>query len=202
MAGGKDIAMLRKLVVGAYQTNCYILGCKQTNQGLVIDPGDEVLRIVKEIARSGLTLKYIAITHGHMDHVGGVSELHRITKAPVLIHRLDAGALGETPDGFLEEGQTLQVGNYSISIIHTPGHSAGGVCLHAPGAVFTGDSLFAGSVGRTDFPGGSHELLIEGVRRKIFSLGNELRVYPGHGPESTIGRERQTNPFFRLTRYA
>jgi glyoxylase-like metal-dependent hydrolase (beta-lactamase superfamily II) len=194
--------MLRKLVVGPYQTNCYILGCKQTNQGLVIDPGDDVFRIIKEITRSGLTLKGIAITHGHIDHVGGVSELKRITKAPVLIHRLDAAALGVRPDGFLEEGQLLQVGNYTLSIIHTPGHSAGGVCLHAPGAVFTGDSLFAGSVGRTDFPGGSHELLVEGVGRKIFPLGDDLRVYPGHGPESTVGRERQTNPFFRLTRYA
>jgi glyoxylase-like metal-dependent hydrolase (beta-lactamase superfamily II) len=193
--------MLRRLVVGPYQTNCYILGCKQTNQGLVIDPGDEVLRIVKEITRSGLTIKYIAITHGHIDHVGGVSELKRITKAPVLIHRLDAGALGARPDGFLEEGEVVQVGTYSISIIHTPGHSAGGVCLYAPGAVFTGDSLFAGSVGRTDFPGGSHELLVEGVRRKIFPLGDGLRIYPGHGPESTIGRERQTNSFFRLARY-
>ena len=198
----KGFNMLRKLVVGPYQTNCYILGCKETNQGLVIDPGDEVFRIIKEITRSGLTIKYIAITHGHVDHVGGVPELKRITKAPVLIHRLDAGGLGARPDGFLEEGQIIQVGNYSISIIHTPGHSPGGVCLYAPGAVFTGDSLFAGSVGRTDFPGGSHELLIEGVRRKIFPLGDELRVYPGHGPESTIGRERKTNPFFRLSRYA
>ena len=194
--------MLRRLVVGPYQTNCYILGCKQTNQGLVIDPGDEALRIVKEITRSGLSIKYIAITHGHIDHVGGVSELKRITKAPVLIHRLDAGALGARPDGFLEEGEVVQVGTYTISIIHTPGHSAGGVCLYAPGAVFTGDTLFAGSVGRTDFPGGIHELLVEGVRGKIFSLGDDLRIYPGHGPESTIGRERQTNPFFRLTRYA
>jgi hydroxyacylglutathione hydrolase len=194
--------MLRKLVVGPYQSNCYILGCKQTKQGLVIDPGDEVLRIVKEITRAGLTIKYIAVTHGHIDHVGGVSELKRITKAPVLIHRLDAGAVSIRPDGFLEEGQNLQVGNYSVSIIHTPGHSPGGVCLHAPGVVFTGDTLFAGSVGRTDFPGGSHELLVEGVRRKIFPLGDDLRVYPGHGPESSIGRERQTNPFFRLTRYA
>jgi hydroxyacylglutathione hydrolase len=194
--------MLRKLVVGPYQTNCYILGCKQTNQGLVIDPGDEVLRIVKEITRSGLNINHIAITHGHIDHVGGVSELKRITKAPVLIHRLDAGALGVRPDGFLEEGQVFQVGTYSLSIIHTPGHSAGGVCLYAPGAVFTGDTLFAGSVGRTDFPGGSHELLVEGVRKKIFPLGEGLRIYPGHGPESTIGRERQTNPFFRLARYA
>ena len=194
--------MLRKLVVGPYQTNCYILGCKQTKQGLVIDPGDEVLRIVKEITRAGLTIKYIAVTHGHIDHVGGVSELKRITKASVLIHRLDAGAVSTRPDGFLEEGQNLHVGNYSVSIIHTPGHSPGGVCLHAPGVVFTGDTLFAGSVGRTDFPGGSHELLVEGVRRKIFPLGDDLRVYPGHGPESSIGRERQTNPFFRLTRYA
>ncbi len=194
--------MLRKLVVGPYQTNCYILGCKDTSQGLVIDPGDEVLRIVKEITRSGLTIKYIVITHGHIDHVGGVPELKRMTKAPVLIHRLDAGGLTTRADGFLEEGQIIHVGNYTISILHTPGHSPGGVCLYAPGVVFTGDSLFAGSVGRTDFPGGSHELLIEGVRRKIFSLGDDLRVYPGHGPESTIGRERQTNPFFRLTRYA
>lgn len=194
--------MLRKLVVGPYQTNCYILGCKETNQGLVIDPGDEVLRIVKEISRSGLEIKYIAITHGHIDHVGGVSELKHITKAPVLIHRLDAGALGTKPDGFLEEGQSLQVGNYTLSVIHTPGHSPGGVCLYAPGAVFTGDTLFAGSVGRTDFPGGSHELLVQGVRQKIFPLGDSLRVYPGHGPESTIGRERMTNPFFRLARYA
>ncbi len=194
--------MLRKLVVSPYQTNCYILGCKQTNQGLVIDPGDEVPRIVKEITRSGLIINYIAITHGHIDHVGGVSELKRITKAPVLIHRLDAGALEAGPDGFLEEGQVLQVGTYTISIVHTPGHSAGGVCLYAPGAVFTGDTLLAGSVGRTDFAGGSHELLVEGVRRKIFPLGDHLRIYPGHGPESTIGRERRTNPFFRLARYA
>jgi len=194
--------MLRRLVVGPYQINCYILGCKQTNEGLVIDPGDEVIRIVKEITRSGLTIKYIAITHGHIDHVGGVSELKRITKAPVLIHRLDAGALGARPDGFLEEGEVVQVGTYTISIIHTPGHSAGGVCLYAPGAVFTGDTLFAGSVGRTDFPGGSHEMLVERVRGKIFPLGDDLRIYPGHGPESTIGRERQNNPFFRLARYA
>jgi hydroxyacylglutathione hydrolase len=194
--------VLRRLVVGPYQTNCYILGCKETQQGLVIDPGDEVFRIIKEITRSALTIKYIAITHGHVDHVGGVSELKRITKAPVLIHRLDAAALSTKPDGFLEEPQILQVGNYSISIIHTPGHSSGGVCLCAPGAIFTGDTLFSGSVGRTDFPGGSHELLVEGVRRKIFPLGDDLRIYPGHGPESTIGRERQTNPFFRLSRYA
>lgn len=194
--------MLRRIVVGPYQTNCYVLGCKETNHGMVIDPGDEVLRIVKEINRLGLEIKYIAITHGHIDHVGGVSELKRITKAPVLIHRLDADALGNRPDGFLEEGQSLQVGNYSISVIHTPGHSPGGVCLYAPGAVFTGDALFAGSVGRTDFPGGSHELLVQGVRQKIFPLGDSLRVYPGHGPESTIGRERMTNPFFRLARYA
>ena len=189
--------MLRKLVVGPYQTNCYILACKDTMEGVVIDPGDEVLRIVKEISQNGIRIGNILITHGHIDHVGGVAELRRITKAPVLIHPQDASALHNPPDGSLQEGHNIRVGTYTLSVLHTPGHSPGGVCLLAPGAVFTGDTLFAGSVGRTDFPGGSHDRLVEGVRTKIFPLGDELRVYPGHGPASTIGRERKTNPFFQ-----
>ena len=189
--------MLRKLVVGPYQSNCYILACKDTMEGVVIDPGDEVMRIVKEISDNGIRVTNILITHGHIDHVGGVGELRRISKAPVLIHPLDAPALPNPPDGSLQEAQNIQVGTYTLSVLHTPGHSPGGVCLLAPGAVFTGDTLFAGSVGRTDFPGGSHERLVEGVRKKIFPLGDELRVYPGHGPASTIGRERKTNPFFQ-----
>ncbi len=142
-----------------------------------------------------------------VQHLGQVFTTAGFTSAYIGKWHLDGmtggyyGA-GVCPDGFLDEGQVLQVGTYSISVIHTPGHSAGGVCLYAPGVLFTGDTLFAGSVGRTDFPGGSHELLVEGVRKKIFPLGDDLRIYPGHGPESTIGRERQTNPFFRLARYA
>ena len=194
--------MLRKLIVGPYQANCYILGCKETGEGLVIDPGDEVYRIVREITRSGLLIRYILITHGHFDHSQGAAELKRITKAPLLIHPLDASGLNTEPDGLLSEGQKIQLGKYTLSVIHTPGHSPGSVSFHAPGAVFTGDALFAGSVGRTDFQGGDHQKLIEAVQRKIFPLGDNERIYPGHGPSSTIGRERRTNPFFRISRTA
>ncbi len=191
--------MLRKLVVGPYQANCYILGYKETKEGLVIDPGDEVYRIVKEISRLRLKILYILITHGHIDHTGGAGELKRITSAPVLIHTLDAPGLNFRPDGYLYDSQEIRLGNYIISVIHTPGHSPGGVSFHAPGAIFTGDTLFAGSVGRTDFQGGDHHKLVEGVIEKIFPLGDDLRVYPGHGPATTVGRERLTNPFFRFS---
>jgi hydroxyacylglutathione hydrolase len=189
--------MLKMMAVGAYQANCYILGSKETREGVVIDPGDEALRIVKEIANAGLRITSILITHGHHDHTGAAKELKDILKAPVWIHQLDSPGLGFPPDGTLFDGQEIEVGTYRIKVIHTPGHSPGGVCLYAPGAVFTGDTLFAGSIGRTDFPGGDHQQLIQGVREKIFPLGDDLRVYPGHGPASTIGEERLRNPFFR-----
>jgi len=188
--------MLKKLVVGTYQANCYILGCKETKEGVVIDPGDEVLRIVKEISGNALKILYILITHGHIDHIGGAGELKQITKAPLFIHKLDAPGLHFRPDGYLYDGQELNFGTYRISVIHTPGHSPGGVSFHLPGAIFTGDTLFAGSIGRTDFPGGDHNKLIDGVVTKIFPLGDDVRVYPGHGPATTVGRERLTNPFF------
>jgi hydroxyacylglutathione hydrolase len=189
--------MLRKIVVGPYQTNCYIVGCKATREGVVIDPGSEVDRIVKEISRSGLRIRYILITHGHHDHTGGVRELKPITGAQVCIHPLDAGGLPMAPDRELSEGKKIPVGTFELEVIHTPGHSPGGVCFHAPGVVFSGDTLFAGSIGRTDFRGGDHKKLIQGVVRKIFPLGDGVRVYPGHGPRTTIGNERRHNPFFQ-----
>jgi glyoxylase-like metal-dependent hydrolase (beta-lactamase superfamily II) len=193
----RSFLMLKMMAVGPFQANCYILGCKKTMEGVVIDPGDEVFRIVKEVSNTGLRIKYILITHGHPDHTGAAKELKGIIKAPVWIHRLDSPGLGFPPDGTLFDGQEIEVGTYRIKVIHTPGHSPGGVCLYAPGAVFTGDTLFSGSVGRTDFPGGDHKKLIKGVMEKIFPLGDDLRVYPGHGPASTIGQERLRNPFFR-----
>jgi hydroxyacylglutathione hydrolase len=193
----KEFNMLKMMAVGAYQANCYILGCRKTMEGIVIDPGAEALRIAREVTNTGLKIKYILITHGHPDHTGAAKELKGIIKAPVWIHRLDSRGLDFPPDGTMVDGQEIEVGTYKIKVIHTPGHSPGGVCLYAPGAVFTGDTLFAGSIGRTDFPGGDHKGLIKGVKEKIFPLGDDLRVYPGHGPASTIEQERVRNPFFK-----
>ena len=188
--------MLRKLAVGYYQANCYILGDENTGEGLVIDPGDEVFRITREITNLGVRVQYILLTHGHFDHVDGADELRRVTHAPVLIHSLDANGLRFEPDGFLSDGQEISVGSYDIHVLHTPGHTPGSVCFYAPGAVFTGDTLFAGSVGRT-FSRRDHYMLVQSVIKKIFSLGDDIRIYPGHGPSSTVGRERLTNPFFQ-----
>lgn len=188
--------MLKKMPVGFLQANCYLLGCPKTKEGAVIDPGGEVPRIVKEIVKAQLTLRYILLTHGHFDHTEGADELRNITKAPVFIHYLDAPWAGLKPDGHLADGLELAVGTYALRIIHTPGHSPGGVSIFAPGVVFTGDTLFAGSIGRTDLGGGNERQLIDAVVKKVFPLGDEVRVYPGHGPASTIGKERRTNPFF------
>ncbi len=188
--------MLRKVVVGAYQANCYILGCKKTMEAAVIDPGDEAFSIIKEISRIGLKVKYILLTHGHPDHTGGVGELKKVTHAPVLIDSSDKAFIDFKPDENLYQDQKLQTGNYQISVIHTPGHSPGGSSFYTNGVIFTGDTLFAGSIGRTDLPGGDYRALISSVREKIFPLGDDIRVYPGHGPPTTIGREKLHNPFF------
>ncbi len=188
--------MVVRLVVGPLMVNCYIVGCKETKEAVVIDPGGDVPKIVSELVKKGLTVKYILNTHGHWDHTGGNEELKRITRAPLMIHPADAEKTGEKTVRFLQEGQEIRFGTYCLRVLHTPGHSPGSVCFHGPGAVFSGDTLFAGSIGRTDLPGGSYEDLLTGVRKKLFCMEDGTRVYPGHGPTSTIGQERRSNPFF------
>jgi len=191
--------------------NCFILGCEQIRDAVVIDPGDEADRILMSLAESKLTLKYIINTHGHFDHVGANKRLKDVTGAPILIHALDAPLLNQlsasasawglaadnspAPDRILNEGDTITFGKITLTVIHTPGHTPGGISLSTDGHVFVGDTLFAGSIGRTDFPGGNFETLQASILDKLFVLGDDVQVYTGHGPSTTIGREKRSNPF-------
>ena len=201
---------IKTIITGPLEVNTYIIYDASTKDCLVIDPGDEPDRIEEVIRSEGLNVKYIICTHAHFDHVGAVPELKESTGAPVLIHKeelliyeaardmakfwgYDMKPLPE-PDGFLKEGDTLEVGALRFTVIHTPGHSPGGICLYGEDTVITGDTLFAGSVGRTDFHGGSLPKLKESFKRLI-DLPEDTVVLPGHGPKTTISQER-TNNFF------
>ena len=203
--------IIKTLAVGPIMANCFILGCEETLEAAVIDPGDEADRILQTLAESSLTVKYIINTHGHFDHVGANKGLHEATGAPILIHPLDAPMLNQLsnsaaawglsadnspgPDRELNDGDKITFGNIVLTVIHTPGHTPGGISLHAGNDVFVGDTLFAGSIGRTDFPGGSFETLKESIQQKLFALDDSVRAFTGHGPSTTIGEERRMNPF-------
>lgn len=204
---------LKTLEVGPLGTNCYLLGCEETKEGAVIDPGAEGERILAAAREAGIKIAYIINTHGHIDHIGANGIIKESTGAPVLIHKDDApyltepgrnlslfmGSRDKSPeaDCFLEEGDTINIGRtITLTVIHTPGHTPGGICLKGEGFIFTGDTLFAGSIGRTDLPGGSYNQLINAIKEKLFVLDDDLKIYPGHGPSSTIGAERVDNPFF------
>ena len=203
--------LIKSMTVGPIQANCYILGCEETLEAVVIDPGGEADRILQGLAEFKLTLKYILNTHGHFDHVAANRRMKEATAAQILIHALDAPMLGELassaamwglsaenspqPDRMLAEGEAVTFGNVSLNVIHTPGHTPGGVSFHADDMVFVGDTLFAGSVGRTDFPGGDADTLKHSIQQKLFTLGDAVAVYPGHMGTTTIGQERRHNPF-------
>jgi len=203
--------IIKELAVGPIMANCFIVGCENTKEAVVIDPGDEVDKILFSLAESKLKVKYILNTHGHFDHVGGNKQLKDATGADILIHALDAPMLNQIaasasawglsnensppPDRTIEEGDNISFGNIILKVIYTPGHSPGGVSFYTDGYVFVGDTLFAGSIGRTDFPGGSYEVLTSNIHKKLFALGDDVRVFTGHGPETTIGTEKRHNPF-------
>lgn len=200
------------LPVGPLQVNCYLAACAESGEAVAIDPGDEPSLILERIEREGLALKQILLTHCHADHVGGVKGLVEACPAPVKMHRSDRAMLDSAvehgrlfgleieapppPDGYLEEGDVVRFGDESLKVLHTPGHSPGGICFLGPSEIFVGDTLFAGSIGRFDFPGGSYEALLQGISDKILILAENVVVYPGHGPATTVGHEKRTNPFF------
>ncbi|MDM8516369.1 MBL fold metallo-hydrolase [Desulfobacterales bacterium HSG16] len=203
--------IIKEMPVGPIMANCYIVGCEETKEAAVIDPGDDADQILMGLAELGLTVKYIINTHGHFDHVGANRRMKDATGAPILIHAGDSPMLSQLstaaatfglssenspePDRTIDDGDTISFGNIEFKVIHTPGHSPGGVSLFADGNVFVGDTLFAGSIGRTDLPGGDYQTLIDSIRNKLFPLGDKVEVYCGHGPKTSIGREKQGNPF-------
>ena len=203
---------VKSFEVGPVAANCYILKDNDSNEGMVIDPGGNPDKILTAIKEMGVEVKLIALTHGHFDHIGGLDKVKNALNVPVAIHEADGemltdakknlsafvGAPGEMEkaDVLLKDGDNISFGGCSLKVIHTPGHTPGGVCFYGGGALFSGDTLFAGSVGRTDFPGSSTEDILDSIRNRLAKVSDATKVFPGHGPVSTMGIERETNPFF------
>ena len=202
--------------VTPFEQNCSLLICEQNNHAAIVDPGGDIERILAAIDEAGVTVEKILVTHGHVDHAGGVSELAKRLNLPVegpqrgdkfwidqIPEQASQFGFGESdafePDRWLEDGDTVEVGNNKLHVIHAPGHTPGHVVFYDAAArlAVVGDVLFRGSIGRTDFPGGNHQDLLDSIRMKLFPLGDDVRFIPGHGPVSTFGDERQHNPFVR-----
>lgn len=199
--------------VGALGTNCYIIYCEKTMKAAIIDPGGDAEEILAEIGRRKLDVVLILNTHGHADHIGANDELKANTGADICIHEADAAMLssahknlsiyignqiaGAQADRLLADGEVLEIGELKLTVAHTPGHTPGGVSLIGDGIVFSGDTLFAQSVGRSDFPGGSHAQLVNSIKEKLMVLADDVKVFPGHGPATSIGEERTMNPFIQ-----
>ena len=196
--------------------NCSILGDESTREAIVVDPGDDIEQILRTLQRHNLLTKYIIATHAHIDHVGGIERLKQATGAPVLMHERDlplydnialqADWLGVPPPGitdvdqFLKDGDSLRCGALSLEVLHTPGHSPGSLSLHLPGEnqrILSGDTLFQGGIGRTDLWGGSMDDILRSIRNRLLTFPDQTPVFPGHGAPTTIGEEREHNPFLK-----
>ena len=202
-----------QLEVGSLGTNCYIAYCENTKKAVIIDPGGDAARILALVNREGLTVEAIINTHGHADHVLANVKVQEGTGAPIWIHSADANMLGSgsrnlsaymgastscgAADRLLTDGEVLTIGDFTLKVLHTPGHTPGGISLLGDKTVFVGDALFAESIGRTDFPGGSYRQLIQSSTTKLMVLDDDVKAFPGHGPATTIGWERRQNPFIQ-----
>lgn len=204
---------VKRIPAGIYAANCYVLYSDTKNQGIIVDPGGDVDDILNFIEENNIDIKYIVLTHGHGDHIAGVMDLKNKLKVDLLIHEADAdmlkdaqmnlssimaiGSIEITPDEFLNDRDVLEFGDVKLSVIHTPGHTLGGICLLSGDSLITGDTLFKGSIGRTDLAGGNHETIINSIRERLLVLPGKTKVYPGHGPGSTIEYEINNNPFLK-----
>jgi glyoxylase-like metal-dependent hydrolase (beta-lactamase superfamily II) len=207
--------ILETFPVGPLRCNCTILGDEVTHEAMVVDPGDNIPEILSRLQKHGLTLRQIVVTHAHIDHVGGAAQLRKLTGAPVMMNQQDLGLLGmmemqagwlgvptpevAPPDASAEDGLAIGLATLPAQVLHTPGHTPGSICLLFPDQhlLLAGDTLFAGSIGRTDLPGGDGQRILRSLRDRLLVLPDATRVVPGHGPETTIGEERQSNPFLQ-----